>query len=79
MVVGAVGCVIVDVGVEEVVLPVELEEAVEFEVDIGCVVVNTDEAMSVLPPVINVERNVDVMTVNDVEDGEDDDDEFVAF
>lgn len=73
------GRIIVDVGVEEVELLVELEEEVEFEVDIGCVVVNTDEAMSVLPPVTNVERDVDVMTVNDVEDGEDDDDEFVEF
>lgn len=80
MVVGAVGKIIVVVGVEEVVLlPVELEEAVEFEVDSGCVVVNTDVAMTVFPADTNVERDVDVMTVNDCEDGEDDDDEFVEF
>jgi hypothetical protein len=69
---------IVDVGVVEVVLLVELED-VEFEVDIGCAVVNTDVAMTVFPPVTKVERDVDVMTVNDVEGGEDDDDEFVEF
>ena len=74
MVEAAVGRIIVVVGVEEVVaLPVELEEAVEFEVDIGCVVVNTDVVTTVLPAVVNVERDVDVTTANDGEgDGDDD-------
>lgn len=79
MVEGAVGRITVDVGVEEVVaLPVELEETVEFEVDIGCVVVNTN----VLPEV----TNVDVMTTCEGDgDGDGDDDcdddeaEFVEF
>jgi len=31
----------------------------------GCVVVNTDVAMTVFPEVTNVERDVEVMTVND--------------
>jgi len=81
MFVGAVGRITVVVGVDEVVvLPVELEEAVEFEEDIGWFVVNTDVAMTVLPEVTNVERDVDVMTVRDGEgDGDDDDDEFVEF
>lgn len=64
------------VGVDEVALPVELEELVElveFEVDIGCPVVNTDVATVVFPAVTNVERDVNVTTVKD---GEDDDDEF---
>lgn len=69
------GRIIVVVGVDEVVeLLVEL--VVEFEVDIGCAVVNTDVAMTVLPAVTNVERDVDVMTVEDGEgDGDDDDDD----
>jgi hypothetical protein len=85
MVEAAVGRITVVVGVEEVVeLPVELEEAVEFEVDIGCVVVNTDVAMIVLPAVTNVEKDVDVTTASDGEgDGDDDCDddeaEFVEF
>jgi hypothetical protein len=84
MVEAAVGRICVVVGVEEVVaLPVELEE-VEFEVDIGWIVVNTDVAMTVLPAVTNVERDVDVTTANDCEgdgdgDGDDDEVEFVEF
>ena len=85
MVVAAVGRITVVVGVEEVevvALPVEFE--VEFEVDIGCVVVNTDVAMTVLPAVTNVERDVDVTTANDGEgdgddDGDDNEAEFVEF
>lgn len=55
------GRIIVVVGVDEVVvaLPLELEEAT------GCVVVNTDVEMNVLPEVTNVERDVEVMRVND--------------
>lgn len=84
MVEAAVGRIIVVVGVEEVVaLPVELEEADEFEVDIGCVVVNTDVVTNVLPEVTIVERDVDVTTASDCEgDGDDDDEaeaEFVEF
>jgi len=85
MVEAAVGRITVVVGVEEVVaLPVELEETVEFEVDIGCVVMNTDVAKKVLPEVTNVETDVDVRTANDCEEGDDDDDdddeaEFVEF
>jgi hypothetical protein len=85
MVEAAVGRITVVVGVEEVVaLPVELEETVEFEVDIGCVVMITDVAKKVLPEVTNVETDVDVRTANDCEEGDDDDDdddeaEFVEF
>lgn len=80
MVEAAVGRMTVVVGVEEVVaLPVELEETVELEVDIGCVVVNTDVATKVLPAVTTVERDVDVRTANDCEGDGDDDDEFVEF
>ena len=81
MVVAAVGKIIVVVGVEEVVaLPVELEEAVEFDVDIGCVVVNTDVATNVLPAVTTVERDVDITTANDCEgDADDDEAEFVEL
>ena len=87
MVEAAVGRITVVVGVEEVEveLPVELEETVEFEVDIGCIVVNTNVETTVFPEVTNVERDVDVMTANDCEgDGDDDepdDDEaeFVEF
>lgn len=77
MVEAAVGRITVVVGVEEVVaLPVELEETVEFEEVIGCVVVKTDVAMKVLPEDTNVERDVDVTTANDCEgDGEDDADD----
>ena len=82
MVEAAVGKITVDVGVEEVVaLPVELEETVEFEVVIGCNVVNTDVATDVLPLDTNVER--DVMTASDCEGDCDDDGEdeveFVEF
>ena len=70
------------VGVEEdvalpVELPVELDD--EFEEDNGCIVVNTDVPMTVLPAVTDVKR--DVMTESDCEeDGDDDDDdEFVEF
>jgi hypothetical protein len=87
MVEAAVGRITVVVGVEDVVaLPVELEETVEFEVDIGCVVVNTVVATKVLPEVTNVERDVDVTTANDCEaddddesDDEADEAEFVEF
>ena len=86
MVEAAVGKITVVVGVEEVVaLPVELEEAVEFEVDIGCIVVSTDVAMNVLPAAFtDVERDVDVTTAKDCEgdgddDGDDDEAEFVEF
>ena len=78
------GRIIVVVGVEEVVaLPVELEEVVEFEVEFevetGCTVVNTEVATTVFPPDTKVDREVEVITVNNVEDGEDDDDELVEF
>ena len=86
MVEAAVGSITVVVGVEEVVaLP---EEAVEFEVDIGCVVLNIDVtvAMNVLPEFTDVkrERDVDVTTANDCEgddddDGDEDEAEFVEF
>ena len=87
MVEAAVGRITVVVGVEEVEveLPVELEETVEFEVDIGCIVVNTNVETTVFPEVTNVERDVDVMTANDCEgDGDDDEPdedeaEFVEF
>lgn len=84
MVEAAVGRIIVVVGVVEVVeLLVELEETVEFEVDIGWFAVITDVETKVLPPFTNVERDVDVTTENDCEgDGDDDpdaDDDEVEF
>jgi hypothetical protein len=69
------------VGVEEVALAVELAVELddEFEEDIGSIVVNTDVAMTVLPAVTKVERDVAVMTESDCEGDDDDDDEFVEF